>query len=413
MSQTGALAPLREPNFRWYAAARFVNTAGTTMASVALAFAVLEISDSPVALGQVLAAHSIPLVVFLLLGGVVADRFGRARVMRVCNTGAGLAQGTLALLVLTDRAELWHFIVLAAVNGTLAAATFPAMASLVPQLVPRAQLQQANVLMSMMRGSLAVLGPSVAALLVVTVGPGYALAVDASTWLLSAALLLRVRVPARQPSADDAGMLTELREGWSLFRSTTWLWLIVVAFGGLNAIHAGAWFTLGPPLAKETVGERGWGLALSAEAVGLLAMTVVMTRVRLERPLLVGVLGVATFALPLLVLGAAPHLVLLMLAAFAAGAGMELFGLGWNLAMQEHVEDRMLSRAYSYDALGSFVAIPIGQLGFGVLGGAFGTSHVIVVSGVVYAVLALATLLSPSVRGLRRARVSTTSGPAP
>ena len=93
MSRIGVFAPLRERNFRRYAAARIVNMTGTTMASVALAFAVLDESDSSLALGQVLAAHSIPLVVFLLVGGVVADRFGRARVMRVCNTGAGLAQG--------------------------------------------------------------------------------------------------------------------------------------------------------------------------------------------------------------------------------------------------------------------------------------------------------------------------------
>lgn len=405
-------APLRERNFRWYAGARLVNTAGTTMASVALAFAVLDVDDSPAALGKVLAAHSIPLVVFLLLGGVVADRFGRARVMRVCNTGAGLSQGTLAVLVLSGHAQLWQFVVLAAVNGMLAAATFPAMASVLPQLVPREMLQQANVLMSMVRGSLTVLGPSVAAGLVVTAGPGWALAVDAATWLASAALLMRVHVPAA-PLDERAGVIADLREGWMMFRSTTWLWVVVLAFGLLNAIHAGAWFTLGPPRALETVGEGGWGLTLSAEAVGLLAMTAVMSKVRLERPLLLGMIGVSTFALPLLVLGAAPHTAALMAAAFVAGAGMELFGLGWNLAMQEHVDERMLSRAYSYDALGSFVAIPIGQIGFGLLGATLDTSRVIVGAAAVYASVSMLTLSSSSVRGLRRAAPSTTSASTP
>jgi hypothetical protein len=402
VTRVGVLAPLREVNFRRYAAARVVNMAGTTMASVALAFAVLDESDSSIALGQVLAAHSIPLVVFLLLGGVVADRFGRARVMRVCNTGAGLAQGLLAMLVVSGEVEHWHFLVLAAVSGTLAAATFPAMQAVLPQLVPREQLQQANVLMSMARGSLAVLGPTLAAALVVTVGPGWALAVDAGAWLLSAAILTGVRVP--QPATgEQASMMADLREGWTLFRGTTWLWVVVLAFGALNCIHSGAWFTLGPARAKDTIGEGGWGLVLSAEAVGLLAMTAVLARLRLERPLVTGMVGVAAFTLPLVAFGAAPQLVLLMTAAFVAGAGTELFGLAWNLAMQENIEDRLLSRAYSYDALGSFVAIPVGQLGFGLLGGVVAPATLMLAAGIAYAVIALSTLLSPSVRGLRRA----------
>ncbi len=94
-----------------------------------------------------------------------------------------------------------------------------------------------------------------------------------------------------------------------------------------------------------------------------------------------------------------------------AGIGIEMFSLGWNLAMQEHVPDEMLSRAYSYDALGSFVAIPIGTLIFGPLGAVFGVAHVILVGGLVYLTIALVTLTSRSVRTLDR--VSTTSQPAP
>jgi hypothetical protein len=127
-----------------------------------------------------------------------------------------------------------------------------------------------------------------------------------------------------------------------------------------------------------------------------------MARFRLERPLLVGMLGTAAFTLPLLLLGGGAPLALVMAAAFVAGAGFELFGLAWNLAMQENIEDRMLSRAYSYDALGSYAAIPLGQLGFGLLGGVADPSDVMVVAGVAYALIALTPLLSPSVRNLRR-----------
>ncbi|GAB2877498.1 MFS transporter [Nocardioides pacificus] len=395
-------APLGEANFRRYVAARAVNLAGTTMAPVALAFAVLATDDSPSALGVVLAAHSIPLVALLLVGGVIADRVGRATVMRVSNLVAGLSQATTAALVVSDSAQLWQLVVLAAVNGTVAAASIPAMSSVVPQLVPAAQLQQANVLLSMMRAAIAVLGPSVAGALVVAVGPGWALAVDASAWLLSAALLTRVRLPGPTQLRPRASMVAELREGWTVVRTTSWLWVIVLAFAGMNAIQSGAWSTLGPRLAEESIGPRGWGLALSTFAAGLLAMTLILSQVTLRRPLRVGMLGCAVSGLPIVALGSGPHLGVLVTAAFLGGAGIGLFSIGWHVAMQEHIADEVLARAYSFDALGSYAALPVGQLLFGPLGHVFGVRRVILVGGVIYVGIALLTLTSASVRHLSR-----------
>lgn len=404
MSRGSALAPLREPNFRWYVAERFVNLVGGTMASVALAFAVLEVSDSPSALGTVLAANSIPLVLFLLAGGVLADRFGRVLLIQVGNVLAGLSQLTIAFLLLHGHARVWQLAALAAVIGVAQAVSMPAVSSLMPALVPRGMLQQANALVSMLRGALTVIGPSVAGLLVVTAGPGWAIAVDGITYLLATVILLRVRVPRTKVTPElRHSALAELREGWTMFRTTTWLWAVVLAFLLINMIHAGALSTLGPVLAKRgEIGEQGWGLLLSAEAIGLLLTTVVMLRIRLARPLLVGMLGISVEGFLLIALGLEMPIVLLLTVAVLSGAGVELFSLGWSLAMQEHVPEEMLSRAYSYDALGSFVAIPVGQLLFGPLGAALGVAHVILVAGVVYVVIALATLGSRSVRTLER-----------
>jgi MFS family permease len=397
------VAPLRERNFRWYFASRLVNTLGNMMAGVALAFAVLDITDSPTALGQVLAAHTIPLVLFLLWGGVIADRFPRAVVLQVSNVFSGLTQGAIALLVITGTAQLWMVIVLSGLNGLLSAMSFPALASIMPQLVPREQLQQANALMSLVRGGLTVIGPTVSALLVVSVGPGWALMADAATWIAAAVLLLGVHIPPPVAAAGaGAGTLAELRDGWDYFRRTTWLWVVVAAFGVLNAIQTGAISTLGPAVAKATIGEQGWGLVLSAESVGLLAMTVVMLRVPLQRPLLFGMVGISALSIPMVMLGTQPVLVPLMIAAFVAGAGTEVFSMGWSLSMQEHVDASMLSRAYSYDALGSFVAMPVGQLLYGPLGAAFGYERVLVVSGIAYVAICGLALSSRSVRTLPR-----------
>lgn len=415
MSWRNSFAPLRNGNFAWYYASRFIDTVGTSMGMIALAFAVLDLEGaSATSVGQVMAAHTIPLVVFMLWGGVVADRLPRTLVIQTSNLLAAASFGVLAYLFISDQAELWMVVVLAAVNGFADALGFPAMASMVPQLVPRDQLQSANALLSMSRGAISILGPSVGATLVVTIGSGWALAANALTWVLSAAFLFPVAIPPKQPKSEEekTGTLQDLREGWTFFRRTTWLWVIVLAFGFLNAIHVGALFTLGPALAEETFGEQGWGFVLSAESAGLLLMTVILLRVRIKRPLLVGMIAISLEGILLITLGLEPNLLYLVPMAFIAGAGIELFSIGWSLAMQENIEDSMLSRAYSYDALGSFVAMPVGQLAYGPLGEAFGYRNVLLVSGVAYMSICALTLLSRSVRTLGRAPAESEAAPA-
>jgi MFS family permease len=399
-----SVAVLRERQFAWYFAARVISLAGTTMAPIALAFAVLDLTGSASVLGLVLAARTVPMVVFLLVGGVVADRLPRVAVMRASNLLSALTQGLVAYLFITGTAEIWMVVLLEAANGTVAAFSWPAMEGLVPQLAPRALLQEANALLSFSKAGLSVLGPTVAALLVVSAGSGWALAFDALTWLVAAALLNKVRIPPRA-AGRSSSVVRELREGWSEFTSRTWLWVVVAGFGVLNGIHAGAWFTLGPALADDTFGAGGWGLVLSAESVGLLTMTVVMLKVRLRRPLLAGMLGMALFAVPLARLGLDPAVVPLMVAAFVAGAGMEVFGIGWSVAMQENVDESVLSRVYSYDALGSLVAVPVGQIVFGPLGEALGYREVLTASGAAYLLVVMLVLSSRSVRSVRRADV--------
>lgn len=403
---SGGLAPLRHSNFRWYFIAGTVNTAGSSMAGVALAFAVLSIDGSASALGYVLAANTIPMVLFLLFGGVVADRLPLTVVLRLGMLVVGGTQAAAAALVIGGTAEIWMLIVFEAINGTVLAVTFPALASIMPQLVPRGLLQQANALQSFSRGALRIIGPTISALLVVGVGAGWALAVDAATWLVAAALLALVRLPPRPARDDRVSTLDDLRAGWVYFRGTTWLWAVVLGFGFLNAVHTGGWFTLGPARAKATIGEAGWGYVLSAESVGLIVTTLVLLRRRLRWPLRSGMIGIAFLGLPIFVLGWSPHVVPLVVCAFVAGAGTEVFSMGWNLAMQEHVPEDMLSRAFSYDMLGSVIAIPAGQLLYGPLGAAYGFRDVLLISGVAYAVICLLTLASSSVRRLRRVSTS-------
>lgn len=413
-----ALAPLRDRRFRWYFLSRAVDLIGDIMGSVALVFAVLAVSDSPTALGAVLAAHSIPVVIFLLVGGVLADRFGRTVVIQLSNITAGITQLAIATLIISGTAEIWHLVALTAINGVAAAANQPALAGLLPQLAPKEALQQANALNGLLRNLALVVAPALGGVLVVGVGAGWAIAVNGITYLLAAALLLPIKLPPPAAREGSDSILRDLATGWTFFRTTTWLWVIVLAFAALNALSSGGFRTLGPPLAEDSrIGVHGWALILSSGALGLVVTSIVFLRVPLRRPLLYGMLGCAVYSVQIIALGSTTELWILVAAAFLGGAGIEIFGLGWELAMQEQVPADLLSRVYSYDMLGSFIAIPVGQLAFGPLGAEFGLQPMILLAGVGYLAISLLTLLSGSVRGMRRGdpdptATSTTSLPA-
>lgn len=411
MSIRESLFVLKDRDFGWFFASRFVNVAGTSMSHIALAFAVLEVTDSASALGAVVAAHTIPMVIFLLVGGVIADRFPRRLVLQISNLSSALTQAVAAGLIITGSAEIWMLIVLEAVNGTMSAMAYPAMQGMVPQLVAKKDLQPANLLLSMSRGALTILGPSAAAVLVVGVGAGWALAIDALAWLLAAIFLLPVRIPRRDKTGPKTSAIADLVEGWTYVRSTTWLWVVVLAFMVINTMWAGGMQVLGPAYAKSSsLGVQGWGLGNSAQAIGILVMTFVLMRLTLRYPLRAGMLGVTLMGLPFIALGLWPETVPFVIAMAVAGAGIEIFGLGWNLAMMENVPEEMQSRAWSYDMLGSYIAMPIGQLMYGPLGESFGARPVFLASGVLCVLICLATVAVPSVARLQRVEQPATEG---
>jgi MFS family permease len=397
-----ALAPLRHLPFRYYLGARFASLLGNAIAPIALAFAVLDLTGSAAALGMVLASRTIPMVVLMLYGGVIADRFRRHVVLVVANALCFGTQGVAAGLLLAGTAEIWHLAVIEAVNGAAVAFTLPAMQGLMPHLVPRGELQQANALGGLVRNATMIGGASAGGAIVGFVGPGWGLAVDALSFGVAAALLTRLRLPATD-RPEKSTVLHDLRVGWREFVSRRWVWVIVVAFGVLNAIHAGALQTLGPVIADETFGRVGWGLVNSAQAVGLVIGGLVLLRFRPRHPMRIGMAGMLTLVPVFVVLGIAPSLWLLMLVILVAGFGMELFGIGWETALQQHVPHEKLSRVSSYDILGSLVALPVGQLLAGPLAEAYGVRNVIVAGAVIYAGVVVATLLDRSVWTLRRA----------
>ncbi|MBN6190493.1 MFS transporter [Aneurinibacillus sp. BA2021] len=392
------LAAMQDRNFRWFFLARAITMITGSMSSIALAFAVLEIDNDARSLSIVLAAFTVSNIVFVLFGGVIADRLPRALIIQSCYVVDILSIGAMAALLFTGTATVPLLAILSVVNGASTAFVLPAMQGIIPQLTTPEHLQQANAMLSFVRSAVTIGGPVIAGVVVAAAGPAWAMVVQAAGWLVAIPVLALVKLP---PPAAEGGttMFHDLRIGWHEFWSRSWLWTIVLAFMIMNAIHVGAWGVVGPYIAKndDRLGITGWGWVLSAEGVGVLLMTLLLMWVPLRRPLRYGMIGMAAFAIPLTVLGVHPGVVLLAMAAFLAGAGAEVFATGWNLAMMENVPGEKLSRVTSYDMLGSFVVMPIGTLVYGWLITQADPATVLIASGAVYGAIALATLAVPSV----------------
>ncbi|MGH3828124.1 MAG: MFS transporter [Pseudonocardiaceae bacterium] len=303
---------LASVDFRWFVTGQTVSLLGSSMAPVALAFAVLDASGSTSQLGVVLVAGMVPLLVFLLVGGATADRFARRTVLVYANLGSALTQGAVAALLLSGHYSLFGVAVLELVNGVLGAFTTPALRGVVPELVDQTQLRQANSLLASARSATKIFGPSVAGVLVVAAGSGSAIACDAVSFLIAAGCLARIPRTTSAAAPRGAGIVTDIHEGWTLFRRTPWVWTVTVAFCVVNLVQTGTWQILGPALTKQTSGEATWGFVLSARGAGLLVMGALMYRLVLRHLLRLGLVMGALGALPLIALGAhqpAPWLV--------------------------------------------------------------------------------------------------------
>lgn len=401
------LAPLRFSAFRYLALGRLVSMFGGAMAPIALAFAVLDLTGSVRDLGLVVGARSVVNVVFMLFGGVVADRLPRQLVLVVACVLSFATQGAAAALVLTGAATIPLLMALGAVNGLTAAFAFPAVSAIIAQTVPAELRKQANAINRLGANAAMIIGAALGGLFVAYAGPGWGLAIDALSFALAGGLFALVRVPSyRDAGAPATSPLHDLRVGWSEFTSHTWLWVVVLGFCFFNMAEVAAISVLGPTLADETFGRQSWGFVLAAETAGMVAGAFVAMRLRVRRLLLVGTVACAVPMGLLVALGLGAPVALLVTVSFLGGIGIEQFGIAWETSMQEHVPADKLARVYSYDALGSFIAIPIGQVAAGPLAVALGTDEALLVAAGVGLLATFGMLASRSVRTLEHGPVA-------
>lgn len=394
-------SPLRVANFRYFFLGEIVNTAGSAMSGIALAFAVLDIDDSATSLGLVAAASTVPMVAFMLIGGALADRLPRAAVLRGCNLIQGTVQAITATLVLTDRAEVWHLVALSFVSGTVFAVSYPAFHGMVPILLPPEERKSGFLLIGQSDALLRIGGPVLSGILVATVGPGWALAIDAATYVVAAVFLSLVRLPFGERPERRTSVIGDFVVGWSFARQLGWVIPASCCALVFNALISGSIYVLGPVVADDTIGSQGWGLAVSGQAVGLFVGTLVLVRITIRRPMWVIMIGFAVMSTPMLLLGTWVNTAALAVAFFIAGAALSALGLAWNLTVQEKVPEHMLSRIMAIDGFFSFVAMPIGQVLVGPLSGQFGIRGVELGSVALCILVMLVGLSVPAIRNLR------------
>lgn len=386
---------------------------GGALAPVALAFAVIHLTGSPADLGLVLGAGFVPQIVFLLAGGVWADRLPRHLVMIVSDAIGGLAQAVVAVLLLTGSAEIWHLVVLAAIRGAASAFFHPASTAVVPQTVRAEHLQQANALLGLSRNGTGIFGAALAGVLVATIGPGWAIAVDAATYFLGASFLAFLSLPP-SPNVPQRRFVTELADGWREVRERTWLWTVITQFTFINAFSWAAFFVLGPFVAARSLGgSAGWGVILAAQAAGMILGGFGSMRYRPRLPLFAGNLAIFLIALPLVLLAIPAPFVLVALAAFVAGVGVEFFEVLWATTLQQQIPADRLSRVSSYDLLGSFVLVPVGTVMVGPLAQAIGAANVLWAAAIIVVAVTTAVLAVGDVRRLRRVDVVAEPRPFP
>jgi len=397
-----APGPLAHAPFRWLLAARTTAIVGNAVAPIALAFAVLDLTGSAADLGVVVAARSLANVGMLLFGGVIADRLPRNVVLVGASLAAAATQGLVATLVLTGTAAVWSLALLGVVNGAVAAVSLPAAAALVPDTVPDALLRPANAWLRLGLNAGSIIGASVGAAVIALVGPGWGLVIDAVAFAGAAALFSRLRLARTPPhSAPGSSVLAELRHGWREFSSRRWIWIVVLQFAVLNAAFTGATTVLGPLVADETFGRGGWGLVIAAQTAGFALGALLALQWRPRRALGIGVAAMASAALPVATLALAPTLPALVAAFALGGFAIELFAIAWDQSLQAHVPRDALSRVYSYDMVGSFVAVPLGEIVVGPLAHAAGTVPVLLGCAAIIVVATAAAASSRSVWSIR------------
>lgn len=374
---------LRHRDFRYLWLAQSTSFIGDGIVVVALALYVVQQTGSAADLGLVLAAQSLPLVGFLLVGGAWADRLPRHRVMVATDIVRFALHGTLALLIFSGGAAVWQLVAIEAAFGAAEAFFRPAANGLLPQTVPEEDIQQATATSSMSSNVAGFLGPVLATALVVGVGAGWAFALDAATFVVSALLLMRVRPRVRageeRSSAPAESVLESIREGAREVRSHVWVLATLACFSVALFFMVAPWYVLGPGVAGLRYGSTStWGVCEIFFGLGTVAGAIAGIGWRPRYPMRLAMIVIMPTPVVIAVYALGAPLAFVLPANVISGVGFALFDVWWLTALAERIAPERLSRVTSYDWMVSGGLLPLGYAIAGPVGSALGSVNVMV-----------------------------------
>jgi DHA3 family tetracycline resistance protein-like MFS transporter len=411
-SRVKLLAPLRHRDFRLLWTGMCVSLVGDGIFLVAMAWQVYALSNAPTALATVGIAMTVPTIACLLLGGVVSDRFDRRRVILATDLVRGVAVGAIAALAFAGALELWHLIALVALYGAGTGFFAPAFDAIVPDLLPAEQLAQANSLDQFVRPlAFRLAGPALGGLLVAALGAGSAFALDAVSFLASAAALLAMRARPGAPAAGaPASLGADLRGGFAYVRRHVWLWGTFVAAAIAYLCFMGPTEVLLPYVVKNTLGGSAadLGMVLAAGGIGSVACAVAMGQAGMPRREITFIYLAWTLAtLAVAGYGVATAVWQLMLVSVTFNALETAGTIVWATVKQREVPASLLGRVSSLDWLISIGLLPVSLALTGPLSAAIGPRSTLVAAGIVGGAVTLAALYLPGMRAVERVRVPT------
>lgn len=387
------LRVLRHRDFRLVWLAHSASVVGDRIVTVALALFVVQLTGSATDLGLVLAAYSVPLIVFMLVGGVFADRLPRHLVVVGTDLVRFALHALLALLIVTGAVQIWHLVAIGVLFGSAEAFYRPAATGLLPQTVPENEIQEANAATTLFANLAEFAGPALATALVLGLSPAAAFGLDAATFLVSALLLVHVR-PRERGAPVAAGprpsLRGDIRDGFAEVRSRSWVWATLAAFSLALFCALAPLFVLGPLVAEERYGDIAiFGLVFAAFGAGTVGGSLAALRWRPRHPMRQAMTLILLWPAAIALFGAGAPLAVVVPAMVVAGAGVALFDVWWLTALAERIPPDKLSRVTSYDWTVSLGLVPLGYVLAGPAADAFGATQVLL-GGALVAFVALA-----------------------
>ena len=385
--------------FSMLVTARLISNVGNGLSPIALAYGVLSLPGADGSdLSIVMGARYLPLIVFMLFGGVFADRFQRNRIVGGSDIIGSALVAVSAISLIAGFSSILLLAIMGALFGFLNALWWPAMSGVLPEILPKEKLQEGNAIIGLMSNIGVVFGTLLGGVIVTLTSPGWALLIDGLTFFIAGLIVWNLKLDAKS-RIESPGILDDLRVGWREFISRSWLVTMVIAFAFINMAFDSMITILGPlNFSDPETGPRNWSYNLAGLTIGMMVGGIIVLKFKFKHPLFVSMILVAISGVWDFALAFDLSLAISIAAGVFSGIAVEIFLVTWSTSMQTHIPEESFSRVNAYDSLGSYGFAPLGIIIAGPLAEAFSVNSILFATG---AITLLASVVALSVKSVR------------